>query len=283
MLIGREAQIYKDFDSWPSWRKFKVDRVIPESDDIYSFYLVPLDGKKLPKFFPGQYVSLRIPTPDGYMQARQYSLSESWREDYYRISVKRDEGALYANSVSTSYFYPGLVSNMLIDHMTPGSTVELSHPAGEFFLDVNNTSTMPIVLISAGVGVTPMVAIANTVAQTQPGRPVSWIHSSRHSVPFAEHLAQLQRENPNFRTCIFKTRVTSSDVAGVTYDYGCRMDLAKLDPQDLHLQNSGTEYYICGPEQFMLDISEYLEARGVAAARIKLELFSTGDLTLKHK
>ncbi|KAK4039318.1 globin-like protein [Parachaetomium inaequale] len=283
MLIGREAQLYKDFERWSSWRSFKIDRVVPEADDIYSFYLVPQDGKKLPRFFPGQYVSLRIHGPEGYMQARQYSLSEAWRADYYRISVKRDEGARYANSVSKSYFHPGLVSNMLIDHMAAGAVVELSHPAGDFFLDVNNTSNMPIVLISAGVGATPMVAIANTVTKTQPGRPVSWIHGSRRSVPFEAHVAQLRRDNPAFRTSVFKTHPAAGDAVGVTHDYSCRVDLARVAPkEDLHLHNSGAEYYVCGPEQFMMDISDYLKAKGVGAARVKFELFSTGDLAFKH-
>ncbi|KAL2023599.1 hypothetical protein VTK56DRAFT_1756 [Thermocarpiscus australiensis] len=286
MLIGREAQLYKDFDNWTSWRKFKIDRVVPESEDIYSFYLVPQDGKKLPRFLPGQYVSVRVPGPDGYYQSRQYSLSEAWREDYYRITVKRDEGAQYSNAVSKSYLHPGVVSNMLIDRMPAGSAVELSHPAGDFFLDVDNTGTTPLVLISAGVGVTPMVAIANTVAKLQPGRPISWIHGSRRTVPFAEHVAQLRRSHPtSFRATIFKTRPAAGcDVAGVTYDHASRVDLARVDPRDdLFLHNSGTEYYICGPEQFMFEMSGYLKAQGVPASRIKLELFSTGDLAFKHR
>jgi nitric oxide dioxygenase len=283
MLIGREAQLYKDFEKWTSWRKFKIDRVVPEADDIYSFYLVPQDGKKLPRFFPGQYVSLQIHSPEGYMQARQYSLSEAWCETYYRITVKRDEGAAYANSVSKSYFHPGLVSNMLIDHMSAGATVELSHPAGDFFLDVNNTGTMPLVLISAGVGVTPMIAIADTVIKTQPNRQISWIHGSRRSVPFEEHINNLRRQHPNtFRTNVFKTHLAEGDVVGVTYDYDFRMDLARVSAEDLFLHSSGTEYYICGPEQFMLEMSDYLKSRGVGASRVKFELFSTGDLAFKH-
>ncbi|KAK3899203.1 globin-like protein [Staphylotrichum tortipilum] len=282
MLIGREAQLYKDFEKWTSWRKFKIDRVVPEAEDVHSFYLVPQDGKKLPKYFPGQYVSLRIHSPEGYMQARQYSLSEAWREDYYRISVKRDEGARYANSVSKSYFHPGLVSNMLIDHMAAGSTVELSHPSGDFFLDVNNASNMPLVLISAGVGVTPMVAIANTVVKTQPSRPISWIHGSRRTVPFEQHIAMLRRTHPNFRTNIFKTDLANNDVVGVTYNYDFRMNLAQVSSDDLYLGNSGTEYYICGPEQFMMEMSDYLKSQGVGAARVRFELFSTGDLAFKH-
>lgn len=282
MLIGREAQLYRDFENWPSWRQFKIDRVVPETEDIFSFYLVPQDGGKLPKFLPGQYVSVRVQGPQGYLQSRQYSLSDSWREDYYRISVKRDEGSQYSNSVSKSYLHPGMVSNILIDQMPVGSQVELSHPCGDFFLDINNTGSTPLVLISAGVGVTPMVSIVNTVTKLQPGRPISWIYGSHKTVPFGDHIAQLRRNNANFRTNIFKTHLAESDVVGVTYNYDFRMDLARIDPEDLYLQNSGTEYYTCGPEQFMLEISDYLKTQGVPAARVKYELFSTGDLAFKH-
>ncbi|KAK3341314.1 globin-like protein [Lasiosphaeria hispida] len=281
MLIGREAQLYKDFEKWSSWRKFKIDRVVSESDDIYSFYLVPQDGKQLPKYLPGQYLSIRVQVPDGFFQSRQYSLSDAYRPDHYRVSIKRDEGAKYSNSVSESFFHPGIVSNMLIDTFPAGSVVDVSHPAGEFFLDVDNSSMVPLVLISAGVGATPMVSIANTVVETQPGRSISWIHGSRNVIPFEDHVAQLRRKHPSFRTKIFKTHLASGDSASVTYDYGFRMDLAKVDPEDLFLQHGGTEYYICGPEQFMLEMSGYLKAQGVPAGRLKFELFSTGDLAFK--
>jgi len=281
MLIGREAQMYKDFDSWSGWRKFKIDRVVPESDDIYSFYLVPQDGKRLPKFYPGQYISVRVQLPDGYFQSRQYSISDAYRPDHYRVSVKRDEGARYSNSVSESFFHPGIVSNMLIDQFPAGSSVEVSHPAGEFFLDVDNNSTVPLVLISAGVGVTPMISIANTIVEAQPGRQISFIHGARNKVAFEDHIGQLKQKHKNFRAKIFKTNLANSDQIGVTYDYDFRMDLAKIDPEDLFLHHSGTEYYICGPEQFMLEMSDYLKSQGVQSSRLKFELFSTGDLALK--
>jgi len=281
MLIGREAQLYKDFEGWSSWRKFKIDRVVQESDDIYSFYLVPQDGKLLPRYHPGQYVSLRVKTADGYLQSRQFSMSDAYRPDHYRVSIKRDEGAKYSNSVSESYFNPGVVSNMLIDEFPAGSSIDVSHPAGEFFLDVDNNTAVPLVLISAGVGITPMIAIANTITELQPGRQISFIHGSRNAVPFEEHLKQLRNKHSCFHTKIFKTHLASSDLAGVTYDYDFRMDLARVDPEDLFLGHGGTEYFLCGPEQFMLEMSDYLKTQGVPAGRVKLELFSTGDLAFK--
>ncbi|KAK3329514.1 globin-like protein [Apodospora peruviana] len=282
MLIGREAQLYKDFESWTSWRPFKIDRIVPESEEIVSFYLVPKDGKRLPRFLPGQYLSVQIQVPGGHLQSRQYSLSEAWREDYYRISVKRDEGSQYANSVSKSYFNPGIVSNILINYMTVGSVISVSHPAGEFFLDSNNDSNVPLVLVSAGVGVTPMVAIANSALATQPDRQISWVQGSRRVIPFEEHVASLKRKGRNFRTKIFKSHPSEGDVAGVSYDYDCRIDLSKLSPEDIFLQHGGAEYYICGPEQFMLEASQYLASQGVRSSRIKLELFTTGELAAKQ-
>jgi nitric oxide dioxygenase len=285
MLIGREAQLYRDFGKWQGYRKFRIEKKVEESDDIYSFYLVPVDGKRLPPFQPGQYVSVQVPIADkGYVQSRQYSLSEAPRPDYYRVTVKRDEGLHMTRSgryLGGDALNPGVVSNLLIDMKDEGDIVELTHPAGEFYLDMSNTSNVPIVLISAGVGVTPMMSILNTVSERQPHRPVSWIHGSRRSVPFYDQVRRIARNRPSFRTNIFKTHLAESDVYGITYDHDFRMDLAKVDKEDLYLCNSSTEYYICGPEQFMLEMAEYLKAQKVDAPRMHFELFSTGDMEFK--
>jgi len=282
MLIGREAQLYKDFEAWASWRPFKIDRVVQETDDVYSFYLVPKDGRRLPKFQPGQYVSVQIQVPGGHLQSRQYSLSDASRDDHYRISVKRDEGSQYANTVSKSYQNPGIVSNILINYLTVGSVLNVSHPAGEFFLDTNNDSNVPLVLISAGIGITPMISITNTVLATQPGRQVSFIHGSRKTIPFEEHIAQLRRKNPNFHSKIFKSHPSAGDRPGASYDYDCRIDLTKLAETDMYLHNGAAEYYLCGPEGFMVDASHFLFSRGVSKNRVKLELFTTGELAAKQ-
>ncbi|KAL7813404.1 globin-like protein [Trichoderma gracile] len=282
MLIGREAQLYHDWQHWQGWRRFRIEQKVEESDDIYSFYLVPEDGKQLPSFLPGQYVSVRVQVPDkDYKQLRQYSLSEQPRPDYYRITVKRDRGsqAVRHPSYLTNSFgeNPGVVSNVLIDQKKAGDIIELTHPAGEFFLDTYNTSNSPLVLISAGVGVTPMVSILNSVIEKQPNRQISWVQGSRDSTPFFLHIRKVARDKPNVKTNIFKTRLAESDLAGVTYDHDARIDLDKVRAEDLWLNNSSTEYFICGPEQFMMEMAKRLREFGVRSDRIKLELFSTGD------
>ncbi|KAH0497505.1 hypothetical protein TgHK011_004804 [Trichoderma gracile] len=260
MLIGREAQLYHDWQHWQGWRRFRIEQKVEESDDIYSFYLVPEDGKQLPSFLPGH---------------------EQPRPDYYRITVKRDRGsqAVRHPSYLTNSFgeNPGVVSNVLIDQKKAGDIIELTHPAGEFFLDTYNTSNSPLVLISAGVGVTPMVSILNSVIEKQPNRQISWVQGSRDSIPFFLHIRKVARDKPNVKTNIFKTRLAESDLAGVTYDHDARIDLDKVRAEDLWLNNSSTEYFICGPEQFMMEMAKRLREFGVRSDRIKLELFSTGD------
>lgn len=283
MLIGREVQLYRDFDKWTGYRKFTITRHVQESEDIWSFYLAPVDKKRLPPYLPGQYVSVQVHVPTlGYLQSRQYALSDAPRGDGYRITIKRDQGSRYSNSVSKAYFNPGIVSNYLIDSMTPGDMLDISHPAGEFYLDTDQGSTVPLVLISAGVGVAPLMAILNTVVETQPRREVSWIYGSRRGSPFEGHIAALKRRTPGLRSNIFKTDLAAASIAGVDVkEHDFRVDLAQVDRGDLFLGHGGTEYFICGPEQFMMEMNEYLLAEGVAKVRIKVQLLSTGDLAFQ--
>lgn len=279
MLIGRERQLYHDFGPWKGWRPFRIARKESETDDMVSFYLEPQDrSSPLPGFLPGQYVSVQACIPSvGYFQSRQFSLSDAPRPDYYRITVKRESGV---QPVTRVPHYPtGVMTNYLIDTLSPGDVVDVTHPAGEFFLDADSSgSSVPVVLISAGVGVSPMVAMLNTMMDSQPRREVSWVHGARRMVPFYNHVREAKKKMPNLRTNIFKTHLADGDLAGVNFDYDFRVDLAKVSPEDLFLRHGGTEYFICGPEQFMIEVADYLKTQGVELKRLKFELFSTGDM-----
>lgn len=273
MLIGRESQLYRQFGKWQGWRPFKIDRKESETDDMTSFYLTPADRKPLPSFLPGQYVSIQINIPSiGYLQSRQYSLSDSPDPNYYRVTIKRDPGVASLNHP------PGLVTGYLFDSLAAGDMVGLTHPAGEFYLDTDNASSVPVVLISAGVGCAPMMAMLNTMVETQPQREISWVHGARRAVPFYDHIRDAKRRCPRLRTNIFKTHLADGDLAGVNFDYDFRVDLAKVGRDDLFLAHGGTEYFICGPEQFMVEMADYLKSQGVPLKRLKFELFSTGDM-----
>lgn len=277
MMIGRERIIYKDFEryKWLTWRKFTVERKVCEADGMFSFYLVPTDGAPLPKFFPGQYISIRLFVPEaGYYQIRQYSMSDLPRAgDYYRITVKK----VGTNSPGHE---PGMLSTMLIDRVKTGDEIECSHPSGEFFVDTTVPSSIPIILISAGSGVGPLLSILNAVTEGQPMRHVSWIHGCREDVPFNTRLTVIKRRCPNLHTTIFKTAPTRGDIQGVTYDFNSRVDLEKVPPAWLHASNSSAEYYICGPEAFMKTMIQQLTYMGVDPKRIKCELFSVGEMRL---
>ncbi|KAK0649294.1 oxidoreductase-like protein [Cercophora newfieldiana] len=284
VFIGREGQLYKSnaADGWVGWKKFRVARRVAESSTITSFYLVPSDGSPLPKYLPGQYISVQINVPQlGYLQSRQYSMSDAPRDgaEYYRISVKKE---------GENPDLPGLVSNMLHNEYQVGSEVEVSHPQGEFYVDPADASKegVPAVLISVGVGATPLMAILSSLVPQKGSnpakRPISWIHSSRSSatLPFGEVVRQITRENDNVSAHVFLRNVGPDDKHGVDYAFGeVRLDLAKLDKEkDLHLGDSRTEYYICAPEAFMVDLRRVLVGLGVPKERVHLELFATGDV-----
>lgn len=285
MLIAREDQMYRGFDpAWKGWRKFKIMEKVHETDSIISFYLAPKDGRSLPSFIPGQYVSVRFDIHSmGYSQTRQYALSDSPRANYYRITVKRDKGMQVKKAGMVLNINPGLVSNILVDDKEPGDDVEVSHPAGEVFLDAHIPSSVPLVLISAGVGIAPMISMLNYVADTQPARPVSFIHGSQREMPFENHVRRLKAAKANLSLNVFKSRLAEADLIGVHFDYDARVDLGAVGSRDLWLDHGAAEYYICGPEQFMVEMTDYLVLQGVSLGRVKFSAFSTGELQVKPR
>ncbi|KAI1396945.1 globin-like protein [Hypoxylon fuscum] len=301
MLTGREAHIYREFENWKSWRKFMIYEKKNETleGNIVSFTLKPVDGKSLPSFMPGQYVTVKLTVPGmKYAQLRQYSLSDAPRSDHYRITVKRDQGsnwdyanddAMTVSSAATSASdssigsthpgRPGVVSNSLIDEFHEGDCVEMTHPAGSFHLNTNNDNSMPLVLISAGVCVAPLMSILNTVVNKGINRPVSWIQASRHDAPFQAEVDAIARRHPNIRTKFFKSRLSDSDVLSYTSSFD--NDFFALTAEDLCLNNSSSEYYICGPEKFMMQVSSHLAKHGVKPERVQFEIFSVGSFEMK--
>lgn len=279
LMIDREAALYRASHGWTDWRDFVVARKEPESDEITSFYLRPADHQPLPPFSPGQYISVRVNVPElNTLQPRQYSLSDQPQPDYYRISVKRESGRHPQN--------PGYVSNVLHDRIQAGDTVQVSHPFGDFFLSAQNstpanttTTTTPVVLISAGVGLTPLMSMLNTTISST--RPIHFIHGSRSSSAraFHAHLQAQAAASAHLKVTLFTSQPAASDKQGADYHFAGRVDLDKLDnKEDLFLSDPRTEYYICGPETFMTDVAAALAKRQVGAERIKMELFGTGSI-----
>lgn len=278
LMISREAKLYADADGWTDWRDMKIAWKVKESDEVTSFYLEPCDGKPLPPFLPGQYISVRTDIPElEYLQARQYSLSGAPQLGHYRISVKRDRG-LYARRPDAPV-QPGYLSNILHDHKEVGDTVQVSRPAGDFFLDVRDESDpAPVVLLSAGVGLTPMMSILDTLHAKGDQRKVSWVHATRNSKvqAFAGRVREIAGKNGHARK-VFHSRPGAGERMGEDYEFEGRMDLDKLSgTDDLMLHDGRARYYICGPEGFMADLERRLRDKGVPRERINMEVFGVG-------
>lgn len=275
VFIDRERELYRADENWTGWRKFRIARRAREAEGVASFYLEPADGAALPGFLPGQYVSLQVFVKHlGYNQSRQYSLSQApdAAGRSYRISVKKEHDG-EAN-------IDGLISNLLHDAYNEGDVVELSHPHGEFFLDPSDVSKegAPAVLISAGIGATPLTSMLNALAQPSAvKRPVSWVHTSRSRAtqPFADEVVATVGQGH------IKDRASAHVHLrqGLDGEAKPRLDIAALGQEGkLFVSDPRAEYFICGPEKFMLDVRKTLVGLGVDKSRVYLELFATGDV-----
>lgn len=236
-------------------RRLKLAKRVQESADITSFYFTPADGRALYPFVAGQHlpIEVQIPGQKGTSK-RSYSLSGPPQERrFYRISVKRED--------------KGLVSRYLHDHLREGSVIEAHKPSGDFVLP---DATSPLVLVSAGVGLTPMLSMLHASAEHD--RPVWYVHGARGSSDHAmrREVAALVSANHYAAQHIAYSRPEKDDVEGRHYHSQGRITADKL----LAL-NAGSQahYMLCGPAAFLADIRNGLEARGVAPEQIHFETF----------
>ncbi|KAF6232720.1 hypothetical protein HO173_009159 [Letharia columbiana] len=281
-MINREAQLLEDAGYWRSWFGFRIIQKTRESSEITSFHLAPLDGKPLPSYLPGQYISIRTLVPDiHYLQARQYSLGDAPYHDYYRFTIKKEHSLDLDDPNAKAH--PGYILNILHNERDVGDAVEVSHPAGNLFLDTRqqDSSDGPIVLISAGVGLTPDLSTFNTLIAKASKRRISWVHASRSPwvQAFRDHVKNIVNTHDNVQSHVFIREHGQDDVEGVDYHFTGRMSLNKLDTDhDIFIHDPRAEYYICGPENLMADIARYLEGQGVESKRIKIEVFGTEEI-----
>ncbi|HEY1043072.1 MAG TPA: NO-inducible flavohemoprotein [Telluria sp.] len=266
MLIGRETELREETEckegGWTDWREFVVVSKQPESDVITSFVLEPTDGQPVVGFEPGQYISLAVYVPRlGLQQIRQYSLSDAPNGHSYRISIKREGGADPDQA--------GYVSTLMHDEVQPGDKIRLAAPYGNFYIDVD--AATPVVLISGGVGLTPMISMLNRVLQS-PGREIVFVHGARNSAVHAmkDHLRLLEQDNPGFRVHVFYNEPLPQDQQGRDFDYLGLVDLGVI-ADDILLPEA--DYYICGPIPFMRLQHDALLALGVREARVHYEVF----------
>lgn len=271
VLIGREKQIYSEQQEapggWADFKYFKVVKKEKESDVITSFYLEPEDGSTPPSFKPGQYITVRVPSPCGHTTMRNYSLSDKPNQNHFRISVKREDDAS-ANAPD------GYVSNLLHKQIEVGHKIELASPCGEFFLDVSETSDRPLVLLAAGVGVTPIVSMLLTALDAHPERQIHFFHASLHenSQAFRDTVNGLAIEHSNLKVHYSYSEPSSEGVTRSTAD-NISEGFVDAELIEATVGEPNADYYFCGPKPFMVNIYQGLRDWGVPAEQIHFEFF----------
>lgn len=262
-----ESSLYRQADAtpggWRGWRKFFISKKVPESDEIISFHLTPVDKGALPSYQPGQFLSVKCFVPElGVYQPRQYSLSDVPNGEYFQISVKREFAAGKRPA--------GHISNVLHESLPEGCEVDVSMPFGDFVLDIN--ATTPVVLISGGVGLTPMMSMLKTVTEQGNPRRVVFVHAVRSGRVHAmkDTLAQIMARNPQVSRAIFYEDAGDKDKKGVDYDFVGRVELDKIKDT---VVLPDADYYICGPSPFMNAQNKTLQDLGVKEDRIHMEVF----------
>ena len=269
ILVGREQQLYRDSATrdggWEGFRTFRIDRKDQESQNITSFYLKPEDGGVLPGFMPGQYITIRVPTADGSTTMRNYSLSNQPGRDYFRISVKRE--------VAPSAGAPdGYVSNLLHDNMAEGDTLEIGPPCGEFFLNVKDRHERPLVLLAAGIGITPIMSILKATLNAMPSREIILIHGCLNDdvQPFKPFIDQLALEHPNLKTHYRYSDMAQDDVLA---EENCSAGMVDAELIESLIPSRHADYYFCGPKPFMVNIYQDLLVWGIPASQVHFEFF----------
>ena len=242
--------------AWPGFRRLTVAAITPESDSVISIRLADPQGAALPAPRPGQYLTVRL-QPDAQQRSvlRNYSLSGPPDAGYYRITVKREPD--------------GAASGYLHNRLAVGDQLDIAAPRGTFILDATDA---PVLLISAGIGATPVLAMLQALAQQHSDREIWWLHGarSRREESFAAEVRALAAGLPNAHTHVYFSRPGPDDTQGRDFDGVGRLTgavLAELDPP------RDGEAYLCGPTPFMDDVSAGLAALGIDAARIHTEPF----------
>lgn len=245
---------------WPGFRPMRVSRIERESLSVFSLLLAPGDGEPLAAALPGQFVVLRLQVQSGGPPVlRSYSLSDLPGTDHYRVSIKEEE--------------KGLASTYLRTRIKPGSVLEVSAPRGSFTLGAGNE---PVVLLSAGVGATPVLTMLHALAAEKSNRLVWWLYGARNREehPFREESRALVQELKHGHSYIQYSRPGAAERTGVDFDATGHLTVSAIDKIGVPRE---AQFYLCGPPAFLQELTGGLTAWGVTADHIHTEIFGTLD------
>jgi len=244
--------------AWPGFRQMRVAQIRKESDTVTSFVLAPIDGQPLPLFQAGQFVVLRLLVdPSKPPMLRSYSLSDLPVADHFRISVKSE-----LNGVGSSF---------LCNRAQLGDLLDVSAPRGSFTLRPNQG---PVVLLSAGVGATPVMSMLHALAAERSQREIWWIYGTRNRVdhPFAEESRSLLKQLSRGRGYIVYSRPAADDRVGTDFDAPGHIDKALLEKIGV---SPSSDFYLCGPSSFLQNIRDGLRKWGVLEGNVHTEIFGS--------
>lgn len=256
------------FKAWSGSRPFRVAAVVDETADCKSFYLAPIDGRPLPRFEPGQYLTFSLEVErKGRPLVRCYSLSERPREDYYRVTVKQ-----VAHGQASTYFH---------NCVEVGGELTAQAPQGAFFLDPRNRT--PVVLVGAGIGFTPIMSMINAITHDRGERSAYVFAGFRNSreQPFVEALRELKGKHAGLRLDVSYSRPMPADRLGRDYDHRGRIEISRL--RDV-LPSNNYHFYVCGPAQMMESLVPALWDWGVPEEHVHFEAFGPASVrSLSHQ
>ena len=244
--------------AWPGFRQMRVASIHKESDSVTSFILEPVDGQPLPLCQAGQFVVLRLHfDQDKPPILRSYSLSDVPAADHFRISVKNELN--------------GIGSSFLCNRAREGDVLNVSAPRGSFTLRPGQN---PVVLLSAGVGATPVMSMLHSLAAEKSRRDVWWIYGARNRAehPFAEESRSLLKQLSHGQRYIVYSRPAATDQVGADFDAPGHIDAALLERTGVP---QGSDFYLCGPPSFLQDMRDGLRNWGVLAGNVHTEIFGS--------
>jgi len=256
----------EEHTNWKDWRNFVVVRKVKESEEITSFYLQPQDQGVIPNYQPGQFLTIKLDIPGQAKPIiRTYSLSDYAEPcTYYRLSIKRELPP------AGSDFMPGLASNFMHDHIQEGSMIPAKPPTGRFVLDIQKS--LPAVLISNGVGITPMISMAKAAIRN-PDRSIWFVHGAKNGQfhAFRDEMTAIAQQHPNLNIHFAYSRPQTEDTG---YYHSTGYVDANLIQS---LVQQPAEYFLCGSPAFMQSLREGLQAAGVSESQIFFESFTKGS------
>lgn len=252
-LIAEEKNLYESTVMAGDLTDMRVAEVIVQSPSAKTLRLQPLNNESIPNYKPGQYVSVYITFADGHRQPRQYSLSDAPGVPYLSITVKKEPPSGKADDKS--------VSNWIHDNIAVGDTLQVSHPYGEFLIDTR--SKKPLVMLAAGVGITPMIAALNQLVKTNPAQSVYLLYAIRTEAEYL-HRNEIEKAIKSMPNLTFKLYISQPATGAAS-----RLSVSDIPAATL----ANADIYLCGPTSFMSEQRAALLDAGAPAASIHKEVF----------